>query len=769
MSDTARRARMHTGEPAPLLQVFQLVAFGAGCLIAGLMLPHAPLATAVAYAGAGLIAAAAFLKAYDWTVERRRTQRVSSLEAIADSDPSPCFGTAADGTIEYQNEAAIAQFGETVGEKLTAALGGVLASPDEVVARLIADADQFGSGREEVALRRGQLRLSVHQIGVNGLLWRVDGPSGGAMASRFDGGISLPMMTVSREDSVIYMNDALRRLAGGRRKALSEIVQDLPIRSGDAHQLATETGSREARIMEIPGTAGRRELYFLPIASDAEPVQWDMIDALPVPLLKLDRDGAILLANRMAKDLLLIEPGEKVRFGEVAEGLGRPLKDWVADAVSGRGLARQEFLRATRNAQDTYIQVTLSSFDDGGTPCAIAVLNDATELKTLEAQFVQSQKMQAIGQLAGGVAHDFNNLLTAISGHCDLLLHRRDPGDPDYSDLEQINQNANRAASLVGQLLAFSRKQNLQPELLDLRDAMADTSHLLNRLVGEKIALSFTHDPDTKRVRADRRQLEQVMMNLVVNARDAMPDGGAIEIETRAVTLAQDLERDRAVIPAGDYVMIEVRDQGIGIDPESMSKIFEPFYSTKGASGTGLGLSTVYGIVKQTGGYIFAKNRSEGGTVFTIFLPGQEVSAVEAPVQAASAPGSVAPPKSTEDRGVVLLVEDEAPVRAFASRALRMRGHTVIEAANAEEALEQLKDASLEVDVFVTDVIMPGKDGPTWVSEALEQRPETRVVFISGYAEESFADGQARIPKSVLLPKPFSLSQLTNVVQEQLH
>ncbi|MEM9972379.1 MAG: ATP-binding protein, partial [Pseudomonadota bacterium] len=553
------------------------------------------------------------------------------MEEIAESDPSPCFGTSTDGVIEYQNTAAVENFGETVGENLTAALGGVLASPDEVVERLSADAEQFGSGREDVALRRGQLRLAVHRIGGSGLLWRVDGPSVGAVAAQFDGGISLPMLTVSREDTIIFMNDALRRLTGARKKTLSEVVEDLPIRSGDAHRVISAAGPKDARIMEIPGTAGRREVYFLPLASDAEPLQWDMIDALPVPLLKLDKNGAILLANRMAKDLLLLDAGEKARFGEVAEGLGRPVKDWVAEAASGRGSARQEFLRATRNAQDTYIQVSLSSFDDGGTPCAIAVLNDVTELKTLEAQFVQSQKMQAIGQLAGGVAHDFNNLLTAISGHCDLLLHRRDPGDPDYSDLEQINQNANRAASLVGQLLAFSRKQNLQPELLDLRDAMADTSHLLNRLVGEKIALSFNHDPEAKRVRADRRQLEQVMMNLVVNARDAMPDGGAIEIETRAVVLEADLQRDRAVVPAGEYVVIQVQDQGVGIDPENMSKIFEPFYSTKGASGTGLGLSTVYGIVKQTGGFIFAKNRPDCGTVFTIYFPAQEYAAQDAP------------------------------------------------------------------------------------------------------------------------------------------
>jgi two-component system cell cycle sensor histidine kinase/response regulator CckA len=266
-------------------------------------------------------------------------------------------------------------------------------------------------------------------------------------------------------------------------------------------------------------------------------------------------------------------------------------------------------------------------------------------------------------------------------------------------------------------------------------------------------------------IRADRRQFEQVMMNLVVNARDAMPDGGTIEIDNRLVTLERDLERDRAVVPAGDYVVVRVRDQGTGIAPENLSKIFEPFFTTKRAGeGTGLGLSTVYGIVKQTGGYIFADSEPGTGTSFSLYFPVQE--RVEEPV-AAEVPSNNRRP--VHEGGVVLLVEDEAPVRAFASRALRLRGFTVLEAANAEEALEKLDDASLDVDVFVTDVIMPGMDGPTWVANALQERPDTRVIFVSGYAEESFSEDQARIPDSVFLPKPFSLTQLTETVQAQLH
>jgi two-component system cell cycle sensor histidine kinase/response regulator CckA len=268
-------------------------------------------------------------------------------------------------------------------------------------------------------------------------------------------------------------------------------------------------------------------------------------------------------------------------------------------------------------------------------------------------------------------------------------------------------------------------------------------------------------------VRADKRQLEQVLMNLVVNARDAMPEGGTVTIETRMEFLDTPLRRNRAEVPPGAYVVVRVEDQGIGIPADQLPKIFEPFFTTKKTGeGTGLGLSTAYGIVKQTGGFIFADSVVGQGTAFTLYFPAHE-KLEEAP--AASAATMPRPSVAFAGDGVILLVEDEAPVRAFASRALRMRGYTVIEAENAEDALRTLEDEALAVDIFVTDVIMPGMDGPSWVRKALESRPGTRVVFVSGYAEDSFADNQARIPNSVFLPKPFSLSQLTETVQSQLH
>ena len=488
-------------------------------------------------------------------------------------------------------------------------------------------------------------------------------------------------------------------------------------------------------------------------------------DDLPVALLKVDVNGRVQMANRAARTLVRLPIDAGTNVGDFMEGLGRSITDWLAEAAAGHGDHHSEFLLLKRDDREVFVQVGLNRVVEGDKTTLIAVLSDATELKSLEAQFVQSQKMQAIGQLAGGVAHDFNNLLTAITGHCDLLLLRHDQGDPDFGDLVQINQNANRAAALVGQLLAFSRKQNLRPKVLDLRDTLADLTHLLNRLVGEKISLNLEHDPVLRSIRADKRQLEQVLMNLVVNARDAMPDGGEITIQTESIVLEVPLERDRVSVPAGKYVGVKVTDEGSGIAPEKLQKIFEPFYTTKRTGeGTGLGLSTAYGIVKQTGGYIFVDSILDQGTTFSLLFPVHDLYEVP------SKPAKESRVKADVEvrGGVVLLVEDEAPVRSFASRALRLRGFSVLEAESGEEALEILEDNDLHVDLFVSDVILPGLDGPSWVVRAREARPDIKVIFMSGYAEDSFPDKQASIEGSEFLPKPFSLSDLTNIVQEQL-
>ena len=565
------------------------------------------------------------------------------------------------------------------------------------------------------------------------------------------------------------MNEAARRLMGERIKSLDRIFTRLPVVPGTLAEVSCPDGPRRMLVAEVAAGVGRRALYLLPPPEDsmeASSQGWQAFQDLPVPMIKVAPDGSVQSFNRMASRLIGVHLTEGVSLAQLMEGLGRSISDWLNDSLADRMVQKSEFLRLTRTDRETFVQVVLNRITEEGEPALIAVLHDATELKSLEAQFVQSQKMQAIGQLAGGVAHDFNNLLTAISGHCDLLLLRHDQGDSDYGDLVQINQNANRAAGLVGQLLAFSRKQTLRPETLDLRDTLADLTHLLNRLVGEKVTLTLSHDPVLRPIRADKRQLEQVLMNLVVNARDAMPAGGEIRIVTECVTLTKPLSRDRATVPAGDYVTVEVMDVGVGIAPDKLQKVFEPFFTTKRTGeGTGLGLSTAYGIIKQTGGFIFVDSTPGTGTTFILYFPVYE----SGPQQAQKTKQPVRQPTAHAADGVILLVEDEAPVRAFASRALRLRGFTVLEADSAEAALKTLEDASLNIDVFVTDVVMPGMDGPSWVREALKKRPDVRVVFVSGYAEDSFGEEQGNIPNSVFLPKPFSLNELTDMVHRQMH
>ncbi|NIZ62776.1 hybrid sensor histidine kinase/response regulator [Sedimentitalea sp. CY04] len=713
------------------------------------------------------LVAVAFLMALQAKVRlRARAMATDLLTGFIEKDASPSFVADDDGIIHARNAAAGRRFADAEKETLSGTLRAVLANPSAVLFRLQSRARIDGAAQEDVITRRGHVRLAVHQMQGGSFLWRVEDIAERISAGRSVESIPIPMMTVGRTDAVLFMNEAARALIGGRVKSLDRVFVDLPVRSGHINTMTTANGPIQVLVVENTRTQGRNELYFLKTEEDGNTGAGTSFVDLPVPFLKVAPTGEVLSVNKLALGLLGTPNCKDMKLGQLMEGLGRPMSDWLRDTADGLAPNKSEFLRLSRRDKEVFVQVTLSRAVEDGATVLIAVLNDATELKTLEAQFVQSQKMQAIGQLAGGVAHDFNNLLTAISGHCDLLLLRHDQGDQDYGDLIQIHENANRAAALVSQLLAFSRKQTLLPEVLDLRDTLSDLTHLLNRLVGEKVTLTLSHDPVMRSIRADKRQLEQVLMNLVVNARDAMPQGGEIRIETEVVSLDRPIERNRAKVPAGDWVTVKVQDEGVGIDPDKIQKVFEPFYTTKRTGeGTGLGLSTAYGIVKQTGGYIFVDSTKGAGTEFVLYFP---VHKAQTETSKSAAPKvDTSAPKHGE--GVVLLVEDEAPVRAFASRALRLRGYTVLEAESAEDALRTLEDPGLSVDVFVTDVVMPGMDGPSWVREALKTRPKTRVVFVSGYAEGAFGESEPNVPNSVFLPKPFSLNQLTETVHEQLN
>ncbi|MDM8167799.1 PAS domain-containing hybrid sensor histidine kinase/response regulator [Roseovarius sp.] len=696
--------------------------------------------------------------------DRADRAAVHHAAELAGLDPVPVVLTGPDLVLLYANPAARAAFGGEGETTLTGMLDEEFANASAFLFSMEREVRTHGAALREADRPDGRLTVTVHSAGGERCLWRVHFEA--AETARAVPGGDVPVIRLGSGDEMLCLNDAAQELLGSQDGVADMFRPQGPIRAGRVCTILTESGPTSRLVADWPREDGTRDVYLFPAMARAEEAAngWTFFEALPVPLLKLSRDGRLLLSNRPSRALLGIDSAEGRRLTDVVESPGRPLPDWLDDAAAGRGTVQAETVRVRREDREVFVQVVLAPAMDNGDLVLIAVLHDATKFKSLEAQFVQSQKMQAIGQLAGGVAHDFNNLLTAISGHCDLLLLRHEQDDGDYADLVQISQNANRAAALVSQLLAYSRKQTLRPRVIDLREVLSDLTHLLNRLVGEKITLEVTHDPELWAVRADKRQLEQVLMNLVVNARDAMPHGGNITITTDNRYLKEALRRDRAVVAPGRYVAVTVTDRGAGIAADHLDKIFEPFFTTKRpGDGTGLGLSTVYGIMKQTGGFIFVDSAPGEGTSFLMLF-----SAHEAPARVA-APVATRSLRDSKAEGVVLLVEDEAPVRAFASRALKMRGFTVLEADSAEAALNILEDESLRIDVFLTDVIMPGMDGPSWVRKALEARPHTQVIFISGYAPETFGESETEMPNSVFLPKPFSLTELTETVSAQVN
>ena len=493
----------------------------------------------------------------------------------------------------------------------------------------------------------------------------------------------------------------------------------------------------------------------------------------PVGIALVDTHARFKETNPALDKLLLSEEEHLVGrnlMEFVVEDDQMPAAERLAQIVKGVPLERPLELRVRTGAMDhKTLALFASRLDTAEGSIAGLILHfiDLTEQKNLELQFAQSQKMQAVGQLAGGVAHDFNNLLTAMIGFCDLLLLRFRPGDQSFADIMQIKQNANRAANLVRQLLAFSRQQTLQPRVIDIGDVLTELSHLLNRLLGENVDLKMVQSRNLGAVRVDQGQLEQVIINLAVNARDAMPSGGTLTIRTSNVERTEPIQRELEIMPAGAYVLIEVTDQGTGIPKEIVGRIFEPFFSTKEVgSGTGLGLSTVYGIVKQTGGFIFVDSEVGVGTKFSLYLPQHQRKEGEAEPPPLLDPLDVAAPRDLTGVGTILLVEDEDPVRLFSARALRNKGYTVLEAKSGEAALQIIQAGAEPIHLIVTDVVMPRMDGPTLIKTVRETHPDMKVVFISGYTEDTFRKRIGDDADIHFLAKPFSLKQLAFKVKE---
>jgi two-component system cell cycle sensor histidine kinase/response regulator CckA len=504
-------------------------------------------------------------------------------------------------------------------------------------------------------------------------------------------------------------------------------------------------------------------------------------DHTPMAIATVDRGGAVVRANaRFAKLAQSLSPdgaANKSIFRTVNARDRGLLIAAINQAAEGQGdIAPVEAMLEGAKERWGQFFVTAVEEDERDTEAAIVYLLETSERRTLENQINQSQKMEMVGQLAGGIAHDFNNVLSAIMMANDFLLNAHKPTDPSFQDIMQIKQNATRAATLVRQLLAFSRRQTLRPQVLDLGDALSDLTMLLRRLIGEKVKLDLVHGRDLWPVKVDVSQFEQVVVNLAVNARDAMPDGGKLTVKTANVTADEAAQLPYKGLPAADYVRIDIADTGTGIPPDIVDKIFEPFFSTKEVGkGTGLGLSTVYGIVKQTGGFVYVDSVPGEGTAFRIFLPRHRPE-LEAQPEAPAANGAAKdaagePAKPRPDltgQGTILLVEDEDGLRSLNARGLRSRGYSVIEAANGIEAMEALEEKDGAVDLVVSDVVMPEMDGPTLLREMRKRNPKLKIIFVSGYAEEAFDKSLPENEQFAFLPKPFALAALVEKVKETM-
>ncbi len=736
---------------------------------------------------------------------RRKSEAARNMNAVIESDPdallleSPDAGAvvvngpmrALVSAVEGGGEdgpgpEALAAWLESLGQVPEALLeslrrgAGENESRDWIVAERAADGK--GAGYE----------ISVRPLGAAGRLWRVhrlgrdaaDGATGWSdNAERHALSSAAGLYSVNAAGQIVFMNPTMAEwigrgqedvLGGGlsMHEVLAKNSPDDPAKPGIG-VLSIVRPDGEYRDFQtltsvVNGTQGVEVFSAArpigPAGSYSQRFQ-RLFDEVPVGVALVDLRQHIGDCNIAFRELVADD-----------EARGKPFMDYVADgervAVSrelqsildGRSPARSFEVRFKGGREGVASIFAGHLEDDDGRVAGLVLLAvDATEQKNLEAQLAQSQKMDAVGQLAGGIAHDFNNVLTAMIGFCDLLLQRHRPGDQSFADIMQIKQNANRAAALVRQLLAFSRQQTLQPRLLNVTEVLAELSNLLRRLLGEKTELNMVHGRDLGLVKSDQGQLEQVIINLAVNARDAMSGGGRLTIETRNVRSDKPRQAHGEVMPAGQYVQISIRDTGVGIPAENFARIFEPFFTTKEVgSGTGLGLSTVYGIVKQTGGYLFVDSPGDGkGAVFDIYFRRQQADTAAAD---RGVPDEIA--ADLTGGGTVLLVEDEDPVRLFSARALRNKGYKVIEAKTGEAALELLPGG--EFDLLVTDMVMPRVDGSQVIRAARKQIPDLPVICISGYTEESVLKEVESLDNLRFLSKPFSLKQLAGAVKESI-
>jgi len=542
---------------------------------------------------------------------------------------------------------------------------------------------------------------------------------------------------------------AVRYLKGG---AADYILKDRLVRLGPA-------------VLEALGRARQRDALHR-----QERLLRQIIDANPSLIFVKDWDGRFVLVNEATAQVYGTTVAALVgktdadfnpNLDEVAHFLrhDRDVMSSGQPKVIAEEAVTNPTTRETRWFQT--IKMPLRSPEEG-TATLLGVSTEITERKRLEEQLLHSQKMEAVGQLAGGVAHDFNNILTAIVGYTDLLAAELGANEQQHEDLEEIRKAARRAAALTRQLLAFSRKQVLEPRIIDVNGVVMNLDKMLRSLISENIELKTVLADDLAAARADPNQIEQVIMNLAINARDAMPEGGTVTIETRNATLDDAYAAQHVSVIPGEYVMLAVSDTGCGMDEKTQSRIFEPFFTTKPPGrGTGLGLSTVYGIVKQTGGNIWLYSEPGKGTTFKVYLPA--IAALPEDI------GKVAPAEALPRRGgTVLIVEDDEQLRRLTHRALASQGYTVLEADRGSTALDIARRHKGHIDLLLTDVIMPDTNGRKLAETIRAARPGLRVLYMSGYPDGAIASHGMLEPGVAYLPKPFTTEAVTRRVREVL-
>ena len=702
-------------------------------------------------------------------------------------------GSAAAGRPDYALVHAV--LGAAAGPVAVTDLHGRLLAANEDGAALIGEGfdDALASARRDGTARaeRDGFLVDIGRGGAAGdhLVWRftrlsMSDPASegrvlaaGAAAERL-AGAGVMTALVDPTGTLLAANRAfLARAFADENGAAGTPLVDLLVVGEDGRIHFAREGKEGGalRLVQVPfGPAGEEGPILFLLLDELGGVGADggsslnaLVEILPVGLALVDRDGRFLTLNSafrraagLSRNAAPAWPSDLVVDEDKAA-----VADQVRRFARGPAMSGDIAVRLKARPEEP-VALTVAGARGLGEAAVLLSLKDNSEEDRLKRQVAQATKMQAVGQLAGGVAHDFNNILTAIIGHCDLMLMRHAPGDSDYDDIQQIRSNSNRAASLTRQLLAFSRQQTLRPQVLQLPDVIAEVSTLLKRLLGEHVALQVKHGRSLGAVRADPGQLEQVIVNLAVNARDAIlakdPNGrGALTLQTFAVPAEEVRRMGSEILPIADYTALRVTDTGTGIAPHLLPKIFEPFFTTKEVGkGTGLGLSTVYGIVKQSGGFIFAESKPGEGTSFTLYFP----------VHRAEAPAKATRKKETAGElwgsGTVLLVEDEATVRAVAERALARNGYTVLTAENGEEALEILGRES-GIDLMISDVVMPTMDGPTTAREARKLYPNLPILFISGYAEEQLR-ASIDLDRVAFLAKPFSVQKLAEAARDAL-